>query len=125
VQPRKFFYRESHYFSHQVLLRGVADGMVGEVVALDGSDLPRSVIFKDVDWAGFCSATEDLEIGQNDYDLLVQDGFEVECHVTFYRTRFNFLVLNPSSQDFLTLRAAINEISTSADCPQGILDMIS
>jgi hypothetical protein len=121
VQPRKFFYRETHYFSHQVLLRGSADGLVGEVAALDGSDLTRSVIFKDVDWAGFCSATEDLKIGQSDDDLSVQDGFEVECHVTFYRTRFNFLLFNPSSQDFLALRAATNKISISAYHPQGIL----
>ena len=103
------------------MLRGSADGLVGEVVALDGSDLTRSVIFKDVDWAGFCSATEDLKIGQSDDDLSVQDGFEVECHISFYRTRFNFLIMNPSSKDFLALRAAVNKITLSADCPQGIL----
>ena len=123
MQPRKFLYRELHYFSHEVLLRSTKDGLVGEIVAMDGSDLTRSVIFKNVDWANFCSATDDLVVGPRDEELSVQDGFEVECHISFYRTRFNFLIMNPSSQDFLALRAAVNEISTSADCPQGMLDM--
>lgn len=123
MQPRKFFYRELHYFSHEVLLRSTKDGVVGEIVAIDGSELTRSVMFKNVDWANFCSATDDLVVGPNDEDLSVQDGFEIECHISFYRTRFNFLMMNPSSRDFLALRAAVNEISASVDCPRGMLNL--
>jgi hypothetical protein len=123
VQPRKFLYRELHYFSHEVLLRSTKDGLVGEVVAMDGSDLTRRVVVKNIDWAKFCNATDDLVVGPSDENLSVQDGFEVECHISFYRTRFNFLIMNPSSQDFIALRAAVNQISMSADCPLGMLAM--
>ena len=48
------------------------------------------------------------------------DGFEVQCHITFYRTLIKFDIVNPDFANFEQFRELINEFTFCEEFPLGL-----
>lgn len=123
MTPRKFFYCECHYFGMHYLVE-----WDGEFLGLQVTSpcIPFLVEPKikiqptESQWVNFRESIKGLQILKQPEDDLICDGFDVDCHISFYRRQFKFNLVNPSSRDFECLRDSINTLTICDQMVEGI-----
>ena len=123
--PRKFRYEEFHYFWKGFLVEWTSRGLE---IQRTSACIPF-LIHSDVvlqksseDFQDFISNLDKLDLKPIDPEDLVCDGFEVQCHITFYRRLIKFDIVNPDFANFEEFRKLINEFTVSEEFPLGLFN---
>ena len=121
--PRKFRYEEFHYFREGFLVEWTSRGLeIQRTSACIPFLIHSDVVLKKSleDFEDFISKVENLDLNPTDPEDLMCDGFEVQCHITFYRTLIKFDIVNPDFANFEKFRELINEFTVCEEFPFGL-----
>ena len=123
--PRKFRYEEFHYFREGFLVEWTSRGLeIQRTSACIPFLIHSDVVLKksSEDFEDFISKVENLDLNPTDPEDLMCDGFEVQCHITFYRTLIKFDIVNPDFANFEQFRELINQFTVCKEFPLGLFD---
>jgi hypothetical protein len=126
VQPRKFYYEETHYFGRSYLIEW--DPMIGLGLQDSSSCIPfivePSLVLNpsDSDWKSFETSIEALALEPREPESTVCDGFDVQCHITFRTRLLKFSIVNPDFEGFNEFRDLLNQFTVCSDYPNGLLE---
>lgn len=121
--PRKFYYEETHYFSHEFLIKWTAKGLEVQRASVGMPFLPESdvVIVPSYDqFQKFIAKVLALDLSPQDPEPYICDGFEVNCHITFQNTLVKFDIINPEFHNFAEFRNLINGLTVCDEFPDGL-----
>ena len=101
--PRKFRYEEFHYFREGFLVEWIHRGLEIQrtsacIQFLFYSDMVLNKTTENFE--EFISKVQKLGLKLTKTRNLLCDGFEVQCHITIYRTLIKFDIVNPGFENF-------------------------